>query len=316
MEKKSHTLEWRVGAITVGAIVILVAGILWGKGVTESIDRSAVTILFDDASGVTTSTPIYLNGVPVGTVTSLATDEDGAIVSARIDSDVSLDDDARAVVRVKELTGGKKIELDPGSSGRSLGTASIIGRNEGDIGELIAIAAHLAKDIGPLMRRADSLLGSLQRFVDDPVLQQGVRTTVTEFAELGGRANRLVTETGPGITVTIASLRELSGRLNDFIVRNEKGVESAIESTGRLTTNAGSAVEDARTSLRKLDSFLDRLNSITDELSEGEGLVATLLNDPAFTRDLQETIRTVRFLLTNIDRRGVNVNVELGHEND
>lgn len=316
MESQNNRLEWRVGAISIAALVLLVAGILWGKGLTDSIDRAAVTFEFDDASGITTSTPVFLHGVPVGTVTSLSTSEQGAIVKARVDGHITLRDDARAVVRVKELTGGTKIELDPGMSGRPLGNNPITGKNEGDIGALIAVVANLAGDIGPLMRRADSLLVELYSLVSDPELQRGVRNTVAGFAEVGERANRLLATNGPRITSAVSSIDQLSKRLNLFVSRNELGIESIISKTNTLTTDAGVAVGEARQTLGKINKLVDRLNGITEELSSGEGLISTLINDPEFTRELEQTIRSLRALLVNIDRRGVNVNVELGHEND
>ncbi len=316
MEPEKSRLEWRVGGITIVALVLLVAGILWGKGLTRSIDRAPVTILFDDASGVSGGTPIFLHGVPVGTITSLTSAENGAIAEGWIDGGIVLRDDARALVRVKELTGGKKIELDPGVSNELLGDKPMIGRNEGDIGALIAVVANLASDIGPLMRHADTLLVELQALVTDPELRRGVRESVANLAEVGERAKGLLAENGPGITRSISSLDRLSKGLHEFVVRNEEGIESIISTTGRLTSDAEEAVGEARQTLENINELVKRLDGLTNELSEGEGLISTLINDPEFTGELEKTLRSLRLLLANIDRRGINVNVEVGHEND
>lgn len=314
MNDRSGRLELRVGVVALVAIVILILGALWGRGVTDTFDQQEVEIHFPDAGGITTGTPVFLNGVEVGSVSNVSARQDYAEATAHIESGIRLADDAEAVIRVKELTGGKKVELDPGSSGNPLEGGAIPGRNEGDIGELIAVAGNLSGQIEPIIRRVDSVLADLSAIIGDPRVRNGIRETVTEFSQAGRRANRLLASSGPKLANTLTTLEDLSSDLSVLVETNGPAIERILGSTERAASDAESAIADGRRLLDRLDRLAGDLEAIFTNVREGKGLISTLLYDESMSEELRRTIIALRTFLARIDQKGVNVNVKLGHE--
>ena len=314
MAKHSTRLEFSVGIVFVVAIVMLVLGIMWGKSAALSLDRRTVTFTFDNASGVSTSTPIYLHGVKVGDVTDVRALDDHAEVVAEINRDIEIYDDAHALIRIMELTGGKKIELIPGDGLLRVDADPIPGRNEGDIGELIAVFQNIATELSPVMRRADSLLTDLSGIIGDPELQRDIRTTLDQFASSGTQLNALLRDNSQRVTRTMVSLEGLTNDLRGMIDRNEQGIDRIVASTQTLTTDANLAVGDARALIARTDKTVQRLEELMGDLTEGDGLMTKLLYDEKFSARLEQTVEALRVLLLDFRRDGVNVNMEVGHK--
>ena len=234
MVEKETRLERRVGGIALVGLTLLIAGVLWGKGVTDNLDKKPLIISFEDATGINTNTPVYFHGVQVGSVSAISVDNLGATVKAHVKGDVDIRDDATATLRIMELTGGKKIELDPGTASTALGDRPIRGVNEGDIGEIFSMAASIASEIGPMMERADSLLAALNTLVTDPSIQLGVKSTITEFSQAGRSVNALLESSGPSISRTLGSLEQAAGELNRLLEKNRP----AIEFNNRIFSNS------------------------------------------------------------------------------
>ncbi len=307
--------EIRVGLITLLALVLLVAGIMWGKGTGIGVDRREIVIEFDNAAGVSGGTVVYLYGVRIGTITNVSIQGKGAEVVAHIDRDVTLYDDAYATIQVMELTGGKKIELFPGSQGDVLtGRARLPGRNQADIGAIIAVAQELATNVEPLLLRADSLLADLSAVIGDENFQRNVTTAADQFAEISVQLNGILRENRGRISTTLIAVEELSTDLQQFVARNEGGVEDLLLSTGRLVDNASQTLEDSRGVVARVDLLIRRLDSLAVDLREGDGTVSRFIYDKSFALQLDSAMMGIRRFLDNIDRRGVNVNVGVGHK--
>lgn len=314
MSEENQRLELRVGGVALLSIIIVVAGVLWGKGVTDRFDQQAIEIHFPDAGGVTTSTPVFLNGVEVGSVTSIRVTSDHAVVRAHIEAGLAISDEATAVIRIRELTGGKKIELDPGDSKQPLAGAAIPGRNEGDIGELIAVAGRLSDQIEPIVRRTDTVLQELVALLGDPQLQADVRTAAAEFAEAGGRANGLLAEVGPDLGRSIEKLERLTDQVSAVVETNRPAFDRIVASTDAATSSAVGAVAEGRDVLAKLDRVARDLEVVARTVRDGGGFFGTLLYDDTMSKSLEQTIEVLRRFIDDIRKKGVNVNVELGHE--
>ena len=314
MYDRSRKLETRVGIVTLVAIAILILGALWGRGVTETFDQRQVEIHFPDAGGITAGTPVFLNGVEVGSVSKVTARQEYAEAVAHIDPSIRLTDEASAVIRVKELTGGKKIELEPGTSDALPTGRPIPGRNEGDIGELIAVAGRLSDQIDPIVRRVDSVLADLSKIVGDPAVRTGVRETVTQFSQAGRRANALLESSGPRLRNTLVQLEGLSSDLSSLVSENRPTVERILGTTDRAASEAEGAVADGRRLMTRLDRVVDDLELITREVREGDGVINALLYDEKMTAELNRAVSALRRFLARIEEKGVNVNVELGHE--
>jgi len=66
------------------------------------------------AAGLVENNAVKIAGVSVGKIEKVEVDHDIAVLTLRIEKDVVLHEDARAIVRAKSLLGEKYLQLDPG----------------------------------------------------------------------------------------------------------------------------------------------------------------------------------------------------------
>lgn len=106
-----------------GGVVILIAAAFLvfafnASDFSTSSSGYSVVAEFDNASGLNTGSEVRLSGVPVGTVTERALDEDTfmARVTLSIKDGVELPDDTSAKITGDGLMGSNYVSLSPGGS--------------------------------------------------------------------------------------------------------------------------------------------------------------------------------------------------------
>lgn len=225
-----------LGLILSGAVVFLIGD--QRNLFARKIDYVST---FNDVQGLAAGAPVRMNGINVGSVSSVGHSED--LEDPRIHVElwvvsyeaVRLRKDARARVVNKGLLGDKMLEIDPGSShlpALGLGGA-ITGEDPTDFSNLVGQASSIAE-------RTNSVLGNLDKasasFADDKV-QQDLRNSIhsvniilKHVAEGDGYANRLLSDPGEAerlsravanfektseeLAVTASEVRQLVARVN------------------------------------------------------------------------------------------------------
>lgn len=313
MADQAKKLEVRVGIVTVVAVIALIGGILWGKGM--GIDRRGLTIKVDNASGLASGTPVLVHGVPKGGVASVRTVEEGALVEILVDRDVQPMKDASAVIRVMEITGGKKIELDPGASTEPLpDNAAIPALNQGDIGAMLAFVGDMAHDIAPMLKRLDSTLAAVNEIVGKEEFRNDVVRTLDNFATLSTDLRNLVGNNRGRIEQTIRNVDALAANLREVADKNGPTVERLLTSAESLVGDARGTLGGADATLQTVDRLALRIDSIAVELRTGKGMISRLLYDPEMASELEKVLVELRKTLRDLNQKGVNVNMEVGHK--
>ncbi|MGE3801576.1 MAG: MlaD family protein [Candidatus Kapaibacterium sp.] len=315
MAASTRKTEIRVGIITIAALVLLVAGIMWGKGNGIGVDRKKITIEFDDAAGITAGAKVYLYGVEIGSISGVSIEGKGARVIAHISRGISIYKDAYATIQVMELTGGKKIELSPGSSGGELsGEIVLPGKNQADIGGIIAVAQDLVMNVGPLLKRADTALAAISNLIGDKRLQQNIATAADQFAAASVELNSILRENRGRVSTTLASVEGLTADLHEFVGRNEGGVERIIQSTGAFVDEASQTLKESQEVILRVDRLVSRLDSIAVDLRQGDGTISRFMYDKALAQEIDSALAGLKKFIEDVDRRGINVNVGVGHK--
>ena len=312
---QTKNLEVRVGLVTLIAIAALIGGILWGKGGGINLDRQRIAILFPNASGVSSGTQVNVHGVKKGSVVSIDALESGARVTVLVDRDVMLRSDASAAIQVLEITGGKKIELYPGQAPDKLAKGeNIPGVNQGDIGGMIASANALAEQVGPLLAQVDSALASITSVIGDPRFQANVATAVENFADAGGELRSLLQRNKGKVEQVLQNVDVLTMELRSVVDENAPAISRVLHATDTLMGDARVVIGNAGETLQRVDRLASRFDSITSDLKNGKGTVSRLLYDEELAQELERAMVALRKTLQDLNQKGMNVNVGLGHK--
>src|SRR5947207_12751850 len=85
-----RVVQFRVGVMVLATgIITAVLVVLFGKLPTLVRGTYAVNVQFQDASGVAVDTPVRMSGILVGRVAKTELNEQGVLVTLRINSDVA-----------------------------------------------------------------------------------------------------------------------------------------------------------------------------------------------------------------------------------
>jgi len=137
--------------VLVGLAALAFLAVVMGKGQLE-LPRStrAVMARFTNAGGLKPGSTVQIAGVPVGEVKkiTLKPDDMSALVTFRVESSLTLDDDTVAAIHSQGLLGEKFIALKPGASGTPLKPGAVIVDTQStvDLEDLIAKFAFGSTD--------------------------------------------------------------------------------------------------------------------------------------------------------------------------
>ncbi len=114
---KGPLLKVLLFVVTMGLMIAMV-GIVFGRvRIQPSSEFEAV---FTDASGLTVGSDVRGNGVAIGSVKSIALDDDRrAVVRFSVADDVTLTEATQARIRYANLTGDRYLDLMPGNDAKS-----------------------------------------------------------------------------------------------------------------------------------------------------------------------------------------------------
>jgi phospholipid/cholesterol/gamma-HCH transport system substrate-binding protein len=320
MEAKIHMKkEIKIGLTILLGVLLLYLALTWIKSTQLfAVSRSGYDIRFQDVSGLKEGDPVTVFGYPSGNVESIRIDGDGAMVHITLSEEIAVQTDASAFLKVKEIMGGKVIELLPGRSGRKIGAGqAITGATSLDFSSAFAKTGEFLDKFD--VNDIDSLMGDISKLV---------RT----FSKMSDELDTLDTH---GM---VKDLRESASSLNHILadVERRKLVASIDESLDKVDRLAAKA----ETSLTSITALTDHINDktmpqadsmmtkVNDMLGDSEGMIADvkkilkqfqdrstlagqLLYDPAFAQQVDGTLKNLDKTLDHIRTKKIYVTMTL-----
>ena len=276
-------MEYHVRNLTALGLLVLIAGgvFLWGffflLGDPIGVGGEEMVIVMEDGAGLDRGNPVQLNGVQVGSVRSVRlTPPEGVAVQIRVDEDVRLPADTRALART-DVFGTHSIELIPGTA--------LVALENGDTlqGVTQTSLADLATDLGGqargILESADSLLS--------PGSVENLRATASVLPDAAQQLRAAFGE----LSLAAASFRRTAEELE----RAEAGAEA-----GATLAEVRSSARAATDALATMELSLQTLTSVLGKIDRGEGTLGRLVNDTTLYSELSLTLREVRELTADV----------------
>lgn len=236
------------------------------------------------ANGLSVGSPVRFNGIPVGSVRSLAINSNDPRYSVAV-TEVSVDApvlrSTKATLEVQGLTGAAYIELSGGNKGdenilrKALdeGKSAQIQADQSSVTSLLATADQI-------LDRANDAVGDIQGFVTD------VRGPLTSTIENADRFSKALADNSQGISNFLASISALS--------------TSITGASEKLDTTLAAAEELVRSvDPRKVTSIVDNVDKLTANLGEA-------------SENVTQTIDSFRKTAETYERLGANATATLG----
>jgi phospholipid/cholesterol/gamma-HCH transport system substrate-binding protein len=281
------------------------------------------------ANGLSVGSPVRFNGIPVGSVRSLAIDKDDprfSIAMTEVSTSAPVKKSTSAVLEVQGLTGAAYVELSGGKADDpnilrqafDTDTAAVLDAEQSSVTNILSTADKILK-------RADAAITDIQGFVADA--RGPLTTTIRNAEQFSGSLAR----NGENIDQFLQSVGELSdtfknlsGRLDtvlasvDSLVKavDPEKVEDFVGNVDKVSKDIAAASGDVKTTMegfrKTAETFKAFGERATATLDKVDGLVAAvdqqkvsgaIDNISVATADARKAIASVTGVANSIGER-------------
>ncbi len=288
--KKIFNKEFIIGICVIAAIVILIFGIDYLKGINLFSPANFYYASYDNVAGLEISSPVTVDGYKVGQVREIQFDYEnpGKIkVLLALNKNLRIPVDSRATMG-STLMSGNFIAIKLGKSAEKIPVG-------GDIEsiETSDLMSSLSEDIMPainqILPRVDSLLYNLNKLAGDPAL-------ISSIQRLDGITGNVLNATD-GLNSTIN--KDLP-----IVMRNVKSISHGLDT---VTSNLGVLSAQLKslplnTTVENVNALTDNLTKFSNQLNDPNSTLGMLMNDPELYNKLNRVAADVDSLIVDIKK--------------
>ncbi|MEG8947412.1 MlaD family protein [Rosettibacter firmus] len=294
--------EIKVGITVFIGLIILFWIYSWAKNITLGADRKIITVEFNSVAGLEIGDPVTVNGVKKGYVDDIKISDSKVRVTLNLDSDTELKDDSKFYVMMLDLMGGKKIEINPGSSENVLNYSKIQkGEFLGDISTAMAVLGTVEYDLVDVIKEIKITLSSLNKTLTDSEFSGELKNSVIQLNKLTNNLNELINNNNEKFKELLNESTELTKSVNNFIVINKDSLSATINLLKQTLDKSQKLVSS-------VDEFLDKTNKSENNLGRA-------LNDKEIIDDLKVSIKQLKdltqLLLEQLKSKGIKVDAKI-----
>ena len=313
MPQQKKNIELRVGVVSFLAIFLLIIGLVLGNGFSFTSDENVVEFRFDNAGGLMVSEPVFVSGVEMGKISDIQAEENYIRVFTNFYQKVDFYKDASARILIKEIMGGKKIDVSLGnkSSGILQKGEPILGLNTPDFGELVAIVGSVSEDAVSLIRKLDTLASSVNLFLSDTAFSTDVKYIASNTRKLVDNVNSVFYGQN-GLKSTLKNANKLITNLDDVIDKNSEDATMLLKELRNTFASLDKTLNNANNTLASLDPLIGKVDGLISDLQNENGLFHKISNDTELSKNLEQLIAELLDFVKRAKEYGINVNASLG----
>jgi phospholipid/cholesterol/gamma-HCH transport system substrate-binding protein len=300
-------MELIVGGTILIAAIILIAGVLWLKGAMVTGKMVEYTVLFPNVGTLQLGDPVMVNGVKKGNVSNVYLYGPKVAVNIKLDKDVPLTDSSKITVQNIGLMGermvgvqlsGKGTLCKPNGKGKS-GITYINGYFDTGIAEAMGMVGTVLGDVRVLVRNVSLIVDST---VGDTVFFKKFRRIVSRLDTVTSMAENLIGNNRPSINRSIANIETMTSDVNVLLDTNKPRINTILANGAELSSRGVTVAGKIDTLSRTIQTMINRINN-------GEGSIGLLLKDEQFYHDLKKSIGDLDTLLSEVNRKGLKLNI-------
>ncbi|CAJ1504918.1 MCE family protein [[Mycobacterium] burgundiense] len=301
-----------VGAVGVGAIVVLAVGALQYDKLPFFNQGNDYSGYFSEAGGITAGADVQVSGLKVGSVSAIDLDGPRVWVRFRVGPDVQLGDRTEAAIKTQTILGAKVLEVTPRGDKALEGpipldrtrspydlpeaigdlTTAISGLDTHQLSDSLRVLAQTFQDSPPDLKIA---VEGVSRFAetlnkrDDQLrnLLHNANKATSVLAERSGRVVDLIADSN-ALLVALRSqsqaLDRISGsiaavaeQINGFITENRQTLRPALEKLNGVLAIVDNRKEDVQESITRLNSYAMSLGESVSSAPFFSAYIANLL---------------------------------------
>jgi len=286
-KSRGRLTEVQVGVLTIAAVVVLIAGMMWFKNLDFTRGSATYFVDFPQVEGMQAGDRVQVRGIRMGEVESFAMLPGAVRVEIVVNGETPLREDAEIILGEKGIVGEVVVDIEPGTEGKVVPPGYIFeGRTAGTI-------AAMTDAAGDALAEMRTLTAKVTELVDEVRDQGKVVETLAQANQTLDQVDKMLNENHTKVRVILDNLVSTTANLRTLLA------SGVLDTTLNRTT---AAMSNAETLLASLDESAARLNGILTDLDEGNGTAGGLLKDPALYARTDSTLTAVQRLLDEMRR--------------
>jgi len=288
------TNETKIGILAFVAIALLILGFNFLKG-RNLFDKSRkLYAVFHSVSGLTTSNPVTVNGLQIGTVFEMIEKNknlDSIVVTVNLDKEINIPVNSLAYIN-KDLLGTASLTIELGNSSALINNGDTLNTQvtTGLIDDVKASFNPALNNVNGTLKSLDSLI-EVVGLVFDPATKANFQSIIRNLTLTSASLQSLLKAQSGVLAATLANMNQVTGNLaknNEAINRTIGNVETA---TGKL------AALNLDSTITNLNKTVSELSGIVSKANSTDGSLGLLLNDAKLYQNLENTTRSVNTLM-------------------
>ena len=292
--------ELKIGLLAVVAIIVLVFGVNYLKGINILNDNRNFYAVYENIGGLQVGSPVMVNGYKVGLVSNvdlLIENNQQLLVTISIEKEFSIPSNTVCKIVNQDLMGTKGISLVLGDATNFLSVGDTLnGGIEGTLQD------EVNAQILPLKDKAEQLIGSMDSvmMIVTAVLNKDTRESLRNSLQSLDKTFSLMSET----MIKVDSMVAVNDERITKVISNLASITSNLESSNGEIKNILTNFSTLSDSLAKADiaTALKNVSDITAKINNGEGSIGLLLKDDKIYANFEKSTRELAELLEDIKR--------------
>jgi phospholipid/cholesterol/gamma-HCH transport system substrate-binding protein len=281
--------EVKIGLLATVAFAVVYLGSNFLKGREILASSNSYCTIYDNCVGLSTTSPVLVNGVPVGRVKSiqiLPNGGRGVLVTFETKREIQLTDTTHTRLISPSLLGAKAINLliEPGNPLEN--HATVPGKVEPSLEDIFV------GRILPSLESAQNIFLLTNKFVSNLIDNTDRINSI--FLSLEGAAHQLketIDKNKREIDVVSRDIFEVTNALAD----SENGVRPLLEKCNQLMEG-----KEAKEIAEKLGHILNSVDKVFDRTGQGKTSFSRLLYDDDFYNNLNQTLGNLDKLIIDL----------------
>lgn len=290
--KKIAKSEIVIGVSVIAAILILIFGIQYLKGVNLFRPANFYYVYYDKVPDLDISAPVSIDGFKVGQVRNIEFDYEhpGKIkVLLAVNKQLRIPVDSRAVLG-STLMSGSYIDLHLGKDKKMLEIGDEIPTQEAS-GLMDAVTQDILPAVNQILPKVDSLMINLNTLTGDPALIASIRRLDEITQNLALMSNSLNKTIGRDIPPIMRNVNHITmgvdtvvGNLNELSIQLKNlPLNSTMQNVDALTANLNEfsmQLKNPNSSLGKLTSDPELYNKLNRVAADVDSLIVDIKKNP------------------------------------
>ena len=292
-----------VGTVVLVALFMLIFGMAFLNEYHPGESNVEYTLVADQVGLLTQGDPVKFNGVKVGKVKKIHLEADHKVrIQVQVESGVGIPVGSTVEIQNVGLMGERMINVILAQSDKVYPPgATLKAVYDYGIAETMAAA-------GVLIQQAQGIVQELQGVVDStvgrPDFVPRVNAVVRRADEVSARLDRMVADLDPKVKGAVGDLSSAGRTVKGMADRTAPVVDRVADRADKATAELEPMVQDLKT-------VSSDLKILVAKVRNGDGTLGKLANDDKFYNDLSGAVNRADSLVRRIQRKGLDINVDL-----